>query len=284
MKKKPLFIFISFLLLTSVVLASSITKETETVEMNGAKRVVLKGELGAGEFNIISKNTSDAFKADISYSPKDFTYEVSSETKSDKCMIDLNCETRKNHDFDTDDNKWDMVLSDKYPYEINLDIGACESNFDFGNTPLDELILDIGAADAEILFSERNSVRCKEINIDAGASSLSMSAIGNANFESFSLNGGAGSFDLDFLGEYEGTSYIDIDVGLGSADIVLPKDVAIQIITDGDNWFSSVDIHNNRLDEVDDDTYESEDFEDAKDKIILKISVGMGSVDIRFRR
>jgi len=282
--KRNLITLLVCLLCVSSIFASRIKRETEIVDMQGAERIFLKGELGAGEFNIVPENQDEAFIADISYSPKEVEYWVKSKNKSDKCIIDVGSERDGSFDMDSEENSWDIRLSTKYPIEMDLDIGACESDFELGGLPIEELALNVGAADATISFNKRNPHRLKEIDIDAGACSLAMNMIGNGNFENFNIEGGAGSFELDFRGEYNGLSTIDIDVGLGSADITLPKGVAVQIRTDGSNWLSSIDIHNNRLDEVDDDVYESDDFDNAKDKIILKVSVGLGSVDIRFRK
>ena len=79
---------------------------------------------------------------------------------------------------------------------------------------------------------------------------------------------------------YKRSADIEIDVGLGSAEITLPKDVAVRIETDDDSWFSSIDINARELDEVDDGIYESDDYENADIRITLVLSVGMGSIDI----
>lgn len=275
---------VSIVLFCSTVFAGKIIKQTEKVDIKNADKIILIGELGAGKFNIIAENQIDAFVANISYSPDDVEYWVESKIRSGKCIIEIGSERDNKYSMDSDENKWDISLSTKYPIEIDLEIGACESEFEFGGIPIEELSLEVGAAKAEIFFSEKNPIRLKEIQIKAGACSFEMNNIGNANFDYFQLEGGVGSFNLDFLGEYKGVSYIEIEIGLGSADIVLPKNVPVQIHIDGSNWLSSIDIHSNRLYEVDDDLFESDDFEDADDKIILNISVGLGSVDIRFRK
>ncbi len=282
--KKVILIVLSLVFLFSIATASISKKVVEKVAIKDAEKIHLNGELGAGEFRIKPQNMDEALVAEITYMPKKIKYWVDSKIRRDNCFIELGTERKNKRSIDSDENKWDIILSTKYPIKINLDIGACESEFEFGGIPVEELRLDVGAADAIILFSDKNPVRLKEIDIDIGASSLEMENIGNANFDSFNFDGGAGSFNLDFLGEYKGVSYIDIDIGLGSADIVLPKNVPVQIQTDGSNWLSSIDIHNNRLNEIEDDLYESDDFATADNKIILKISVGFGSVDIRFRR
>ena len=284
MKKLLLVVFVVSLFVFASISAGSIEHKKEIVKINDAEKIVVNCDLGAGEFRISPANMDEAAIINISYDPRRVKYFVESEIQGNKCIIDLESERRKRSSIDTEENRWDIEFSTKYPMSINLDIGACDADFDLGGIPLTDFDLDIGAASGEILFSEPNPERLKEIEIDAGASSLEMNMIGNANFERFTFSGGAGSFELDFRGEYEGTSHIDIDIGLGSGDIVLPKGVPVRIESDGSNWFSSIDIHGNDLYEVDDDIFESDDFESAKTKIIISLNVGMGSIDIRFKK
>jgi len=109
---------------------------------------------------------------------------------------------------------------------------------------------------------------------------MTIVGLGNANFEEFNFSGGAGAFELDFRGEYVGESTIDIDLGVGSADIILPKGVAIEVETGGSNWLSSVDFRGDDLEEVEDDLYRSEDYESTKNRITLRLDVGLGAVDL----
>ncbi|MEA1980261.1 MAG: LiaF-related protein, partial [candidate division Zixibacteria bacterium] len=170
-----------------------------------------------------------------------------------------------------------------YNTEINFDIGACDAEFDFGGIALEYLEIDVGAAKGTFEFSKPNPIRLSEINIDAGASSIEMKSMGNANFDELNFSGGVGSFEIDLRGEYQGESRVDIEIGLGSAEIVVPKGLPVRIETEGNNWLSSIDFHNEDLDEIDDDLYESSDFDDSDDRLIISIEVGLGSVDLYWK-
>jgi len=74
-----------------------------------------------------------------------------------------------------------------------------------------------------------------------------------------------------------------LEIGLGSADIILPRDVPIRVETENSNWLSSIDFHHDNLDEIDDGIYESNDFEDADTRIVLVIEVGLGSIDLYWK-
>jgi hypothetical protein len=166
---------------------------------------------------------------------------------------------------------------------LDLEVGACEAEFDLGGLPIRGLSLEIGAASGRIDFSKPNPERLAEMTIEVGASSLEINNLGNANFEEMHFEGGAASCELDFQGDFVGEAKVELEIGLGSLDIFIPRDLAIRVEAD-ESWFSSVDFHGLRLVETDDGVYESRDFEDAEKRIVFEVSVGMGSVDFHGKR
>ena len=283
MKRLITLLILACMVLSGSSLAGRVEKVTEVVEIEGADEVVINCDLGAGEFTIRPKEMGEVAIVDIIYDTRRIDYNVSAETKRNRRYVELESEHRRSGNIDTEDNLWDITLSTKYPTTLEMDIGACDAEFDLGGLKLKEVTLDIGAASGLITFSKPNPIRLEEFDVDAGASSLTIEMIGNANFDYFSIDGGAGSFELDFRGKYDGESRISLDIGLGSADIVLPEGVPVRIETEGDNWLSSVDIHGKYVDEVDEDVYESDDFDRSDTRIIVDLSVGLGSVDIYFK-
>lgn len=283
MNKPAAILAVGILLIGGMTEAARRENVIEKVETKGAKEVVVKCDLGAGEFSISPKDITEAAVIDITYNPRRIEYYVNSEVKRGKCYIELESEHRSHSNMDSEDNIWDIVLSTRYETSIEMDIGACEAEIDLGGIPLKELTIDVGAASGVLEFSAPNPIRLEELDIDAGASSLELKELGNANFDYFSFDGGAGSFDLDLRGKYEGESEVSIDIGLGSADVTLPEGIPVRIETDGGNWLSSVEIHGRDVEEVDDDIYESPDFEGARTRLVISISVGMGSVDVYWK-
>ena len=275
------------LVIVSSVFAGRLERVREFVTAKQAKIIEMEFDLAAGEFNIKSGDIEKVAEFDIEYDKRTFDYEIDYRERGEKGYLFIDIDHRKNRsfsDFHDFENNWDIVLSDKFETSINLDIGACEADFDFGGIRLTDLDIDVGAASGVIDFSEPNKSRLREINIDAGASSLEMLNLGNANFEYFEFSGGIGSYDLDFRGKYSGESNINIEIGLGTADIILPRDVPVRVETEGSNWLSTVDFHNDDLVEIDDDIYETEDFENAKTRIIMRLEVGLGSIDVYWKK
>jgi N-terminal domain of toast_rack, DUF2154 len=270
------------LLVGAAAFADPVKHEKVSIAAEGAKKIRYDIELGASTFDIRGGVISSALEATVDYDPDYYRFESDFTLKGDVGAVSLESDTRSHRNIDSDDNRWDITISNSMPAELTLEAGACDATIDFGGIPLEELTLDIGAASGEIDFSTPNPVRMRMMSIDAGASSLRMFNLGNANCEEFDFDCGAGSFEFDFRGDYSGETSIRMDIGVSSGDIILPKGVAIQIRGD-DDLFSTIDIHNRDLDEVRRGVWESENFDSAKTRIVLDLEVGMGSIDVRWR-
>jgi len=239
-------------------------------------------DLGAGEFQLAVEKMDEVAVADAEYDERRIEVYADYDEHGKTGVVEFRSECRRNFNIDTEDNIWDIILSDKYPTELEIDIGACEAEFDLGGLPLEFLDLDVGAADAEISFGKPNPIEAEEIMIDAGAADFRLKKLGNANFRRLTFDGGVGDFELDFSGEYKGMSRVDIDIGMGSATLYIPRDLPVRIEAD-DSFLSSVDFDNApRKFLEDDDYYETDDFDDADYGLDIEVSVGLGSVDIIF--
>ncbi len=283
MLKKSVILVSVFLILSATALMAG-RHETEKFSFPAVdiENLEVNIELGAGEFNLHVENIDEAAKAYVEYDDRKVEVFGRYTERGNSGIVEFESETRKRFNIDTEDNCWDIELSDKYPTELDINIGACEAEIDLGGLPLEFLDFNVGAADADILFSRPNPGQAEEIKIDAGAVELKVKKLGNANFERLSFDGGAGDFDIDFSGEYKGISRAKISIGLGGAKIRIPSDLPVRIETD-DSFLSSVDFrHADERYLESDDYYETKDFRRSEYGLDLEVSVGLGSIEIIF--
>jgi len=239
-------------------------------------------ELGAGKFNLIVDDIAEVAIADVEYDDRKIEILTDYREQGRTGIVEFESETRKKFNIDSGDHNWDITLSEKYPVELDIKIGACESNFDLGGLPMEYLNFEVGAAEAVLRVSRPNPRQADEISINAGAASFKIEELGNANFKRMSFDGGMGDFDIDFSGKYTGKSKAKISLGLGSATVRIPSDLPVRIETD-DSFLSSVDFSNADSHFLeDDDFYETDDFRRSDYGLDLEISVGLGSVEIIF--
>lgn len=282
-KKTTLLAVLILGLLSLPVMADRIENISESFESDGAEQIEIDGDFGLGRIFIGSADMDEVAKFEIEYDSRQIRCDLDYSTRGKTGYLEFRTKNRRSNYDDDNVNDWDITLSTQYSTEFDLDIGACEAEIDLGGIPLTDVSLDIGAADGQITFSKKNPIRMENFNLDIGASSVELTKLGNANFDYMDFDCGAASCKLDFSGDWEGASEIQIDVGVGSAKIYIPEELDARILTDSDGWFSSVDFHNDNLDEVRDGVFETEGYRQAKNKLLIEINVGMGSVDIHFR-
>lgn len=251
------------------------------IESKGEKSLTVEIELGGGIIDLEKNDTGNILDAEIEYDPDEVDIDIDYQKVEDRGKLYLSSESEDGHDFDTEDNYWHLEFTDRIPIDFEMDIGACEAEFDFTGLKLNDLDLDLGASSAEIAFRKPNPVLLSKINIDVGASELTVKGLGNANFEKLSFDGGVGDFTLDFRGELNHEAYVDIDVGLGSLTILLPRDLGVRIAKEG-SFLSSFSIDSDGFEEVESDIYESENFDKSDGKLIFDIEIGLGSVEIEY--
>ena len=252
------------------------------IELKGEKSLTVKMDLGAGIIDLGKNDTGNILEAEIEYDPDKVDVDIDYRKIGDRGKLYLESEFEDGHlDFDTDYNYWHLGFTDRVPIDFEIDIGACEAEFDFTGLRINNLDVDLGASSTEITFRKPNLERISRINIDVGASELKIKGLGNANFDRLSFDGGVGDFTLDFRGELKHKAYVDIDVGLGSLTILLPKNIGVRIRKEG-SFLSSFSIYEDEFEEVESKIYESENFGKTKGELIFDIEIGLGSVEIEY--
>jgi hypothetical protein len=231
----------------------------------------------------LEKNdTGNILDAEIEYDPDEVDVDIDYRKFKDVGELYLESEFDDTDlDLDTDYNYWHLGFTGRIPIDFEMDIGACEAEFDFTGLKISNLNLDLGASSTEITFRKPNLERISKINIDVGASELKIEGLGNANFDKFSFDGGVGDFTLDFRGELKHKAYVDIDVGLGSLTILLPENIGVRIEKEA-SFLSSFCIDADGFDEVESKVYESENFGKTEGELIFDIEIGLGSVEIEY--
>jgi len=263
---------------------AEIVTESKHVELTDETDVYFEVDFGLGELTITSGSSDTIIAAEGVFDDEYFEYEFDyrKRNRSGDLYFDISDRNRNWDDIDTEDNEWTFMLSNSVPFDLSLDVGAAACDFELGGLMLSRMDLNIGAADCEISFDTPNLTELEMFSIDAGASSITISELGNANFRELEFSGGVGSCEIDFSGEFEFDGEAEISIGLGSADITIPDHVGVRIYYE-DEFLSSVDIPRKGFTEVRRDCYESDNWDTAKGHLEIRLDVGLGSVDIRVR-
>ena len=261
-----------------VVLAGEVTTSTRSVPLDDAKSVLVQIDFGVGEIDLGKSAEGQLLEAAFTSDMEDVEARVDYRRRGERGLLDLSTdyeEGRLPHDFK---NEWDVGLAGNVPLELELDLGAAEGRFDLTDLAITRLELEVGAAECEVWWNRLNAERLSEIKVDAGASSLSMEGLGFAQFDHLRFEGGLGSFELDFSGDWQRSAEADLEIGLGTLILWVPQDIGVRLVTE--KALASVHV-DRRFDSRGEGIYESDNYADAAIKLDCYVQVGMGSLEVK---
>lgn len=183
------------------------------------------------------------------------------------------------HISSLESEKWILDLTGRIPISLDIQLGAGKGNFDFTGLKLKDLDISTGASSVTIMFNKLNQQTIENLNIETGVSRFKAYNLSNANFNRLKFSGGIGSYELDFSGELNKEVDVDIEIGLGSITILIPKYVGAKVYYEK-NWISNIDLDKD-FDEEQNNEYETSNYSSASGKMNIQIEAGFGSVKIK---
>lgn len=134
--------------------------------------------------------------------------------------------------FNSLNNRLDLKLNNKIPWDVDIDTGAVDGKLDFTDIALNEFDLDMGAGNITLNFGKKCSE--SDVDINCGATKINLVAPLETGVK-VTLKGAVKTTNLDELGwERDGETFtspnysqsdkhinIDVSMGAGSLDISL---------------------------------------------------------------
>ena len=245
---------------------------------------------GIGELSVNASLKPKTIKGEIFYHPNKVEPEIDYIERIGRGILSIRTDHDNQYDFDFKDNsigrglkefdnELDFSVPKNIPIEFDLDFGIGDTDVDFTDLSLSRVIIQCGLGSMNVIMNTPNPETCDFLRIDTGLGEFTAEGLGNLNTREVDIEVGMGSADIDFRGDITEDIEIDIEVGLGSLDLVLPDNVNVK-----------AKVHHNFLSSVDMDDfikkgnhYLTEDWQDDWPTIYLDISVGLGSIDIKRR-
>jgi len=289
-------IFIS--LLFGNLYAQRMSTFSKEVELTDQKSLEIKLNLSGGKVWFTKSPHDKLFMIEVEYNSEElrprYRYDEDElflffgiQSKHD--YFDVDDDFDFDFDFDDDDfdiklsstgkTSWDLKFIDKVPLDIDISAGAIIGNFDFTGLMIRNLSIETGASKTFISFDEPNPIRMEEFSLELGLAKFRGKHLLNANFEEMTIEGGMGKSTLDFTGEVIDKSFVQMELGVSSTTIILPRNVGVKIYAEV-SFFTSFDT--NDLIEVDDDVYESPNWGTTEGELVIEIEAAIGFVEFIF--
>ena len=176
-------------------------------------------------------------------------------------------------------NAWNLRISDAIPVAFDIELGVGKADIDLTGLQVKDLTISAGASDVEVRCDRQNKATIENVTIESGVSKLTGQNLGNVNFKKFRFEGGVGSYTLDFNGKLQTEVDVDVEIGLGSLTIIVPKDLGAKIMYDK-SWLSHMECDSD-FEGGEDDQYVSNNYATAAGRMNIRIQSGLGSVKVR---
>ena len=215
----------------------------------------------------------------IRYAPRKFRQRVEFDDTKNRLKIYFEMKGLKT--VDTDEDPAEVTLQLPHGVDILFDskIKAGEVTMEMGGLQLHEFYLDNWAGEVEIRFDEPNPVVMDFLGVNAKVGALRLVKLGNARFTKADINGGIGEIDIDFTGDLQNESQAKVDLDIGEASILLPHDVGIRMkIGGGLSFLSQKNIDRSLYSRG--SIYYSEDYDETEKKFAIRVTPGLGELNI----
>ena len=172
-----------------------------------------------------------------------------------------------------------LRFSDAIPISFDIELGVGKARIDLTGLQVKDFTLSAGATDVEVSFDQPNKATIENMSIEAGVSKFTGHNLGNANFKSFKFEGGVGAYILDFSGKMDTEVDADVEIGVGTLTIVVPKEVGAKVMYEK-TWISHLECDSDFA-EVSENQYTSTNYATATGRMNIKVQSAMGSVKIQ---
>jgi hypothetical protein len=284
------FMKLLFLLLVGViyaVAAFAYTLESKHREFSRTKEKELRVIIEVSFGDISIKRSEQDRIATVDYSEEEaakhklyISYDVSDETGT--LYIKLKESTHfwgDDDDLNSHSRHLDIKLGSNIPISLELELGAGKGDIDLTDLQVKDAKISTGASSVTMKCSKPNPISADYISIESGVSKFTATDLSNLNFHELKFSGGVGSYKLDFDGKLRQSAEVQIEVGLGSINVYVPKTIPAKLVYD-DNWLSSFKLDDD-FEKTRSGVYETSDFQDASKRLTIRLESGLGSVRVQ---
>jgi hypothetical protein len=280
-------VFLTLVLASVPVLAAFTERYYFEVPREGETALRADLDLALGRVTVGKAESDYLFQAEIALEDQGMVPEMSYERDGRTGDLTLSFDSGgKSEDGLTvrgfnipEDNEWLLFFSDRVALDLSFELGMTEADLDLTGLKVERLSIESGMAKTTLAFDERNPVTMEHLDVDAGMTKFVGRKLGNARFKRFTLEGGAGSFDLDFTGgPLPAGAEAEIEVGVSSVMVRLPDNAPV-ILYAPDSWLARVEVPNGFV-KRGKGLWHSQQVGREEDAFIVRIESGMGKVAV----
>jgi hypothetical protein len=187
----------------------ALQSDSEVVELGAAEEVTAEIAMGAGRLEI-DGGASDLMEAQFTYNVEEWKPVVSYDVSDGFGRLKVDQPDSREVPLDMGELRyeWDLRFNEAVPIDMEITLGAGDSQLELDNLTLNSLRFEGGAGD---------------VAIDLSGSTL----------RDLDVRMGAGDVAVDLSGKWHQDLAADMKGGLGRATVFLPNDVGVRVTVQG---------------------------------------------------
>jgi hypothetical protein len=203
--------------------------ETRTVALEGAARAEVGMRMGAGELRLRSADQTALLEAEFEFNRERLRPEVDYRVLGDKGLLQVRQGRHRGVNFGSTRNRWELTLGRAVPIDLDINLGAGQSEIDLRGLALQRVEIDMGVGEMSLdLRGPHAAGFSVKIGGGVGSGKLDLPAevgvrvkvdggLGSVNVHGLRKEGGA--YVNDAYGRSPVTIEVDINAGIGSLDL-----------------------------------------------------------------
>jgi hypothetical protein len=248
---------------------------TQTRQRSGEKQLHVDVQYGAGKLTVEPARDNALYRATIEYDAD--LFDPVTRYQDGRLTVGVESTGKHLRLKDRQGGEMQLELSPDVPLDLSLEFGAVEADMELGGLHIENAEIQTGASETEVRFSHPNASECQRAQFAVGAAAFRAYGLGNLNCRNLKIDTGVGDVKLDFTGDWRTDMDAELNVALGSANLVLPRDVGVRV--NKDTFLASFDA--NQFEKRDGQFY-SENWDTAKHRLVLNVSGALGSINVRW--
>jgi hypothetical protein len=228
----------------------TVRTESRSQELGGAQSASVDIRMGAGKL-VMGAGASGIMDADFSYTISSWKPEVSYRVSDGRGYLTVEQPSVGNISLGRNERyEWNVRLNGSVPIDLQVSLGAGESQLDLRDLKVNELQITTGAGNTKIDLPARSLTRLE-------------------------MNAGVGDANLNLLGEWKNNLKATVRAGIGAITLRLPHETGVKVKVTG--ALGKVNANGFR---VQDDAYVNDAY--GRSAVTLDISVAgaVGSVTL----
>ncbi|UCF39113.1 MAG: hypothetical protein JSU96_09865 [Acidobacteriota bacterium] len=234
--------------------------------------------LNVGSLEVEPASKDQIYEVDLYFNELTFKPDIQFSRDQGKARLVVGLEGEGRSFSRMGDNVMNVRLNPDIPVDLETTTGVGESRLSLSGMMIRSLRLESGVGETEVAVLEPNRTDCRKVELTSGVGALEVVGIGNFGFEEFTFRGGVGGSKLDFTGDWNRIGDVEIEVGVGGVEILVPRTLGLEVrVSKG--LFSNVELPDFKKEG---DTYYSENIKEVTKVVKFRVRSGIGGVGFRW--